>query len=569
MFKKLSLLALSAFAFMAGASAQNQAVLQGTIGNRTLNADTCYYLKGCVTVHNGTLNIPAGTRIFGIDNIVSGTNFPGTLIIDTTGYIIANGTSSNPIIFTSGKPVNSRLAGDWGGIVIAGNAPANQNCNGTAFTIEGPCTPIFAGGTNAADSSGSLTYVQIHYAGRAVQLNNELNSLTMAAVGSKTQIHHIQVTNALDDAFEWFGGTVNCHHLIAYNTKDDDFDTDFGYRGKVQFALALRLDTAAHDISKSHGIESDNNNDGASDYTCGTYKTSPIFSNVTLIGPKFCGVSTVNSEFEAAIQIRRNSRNSVYNSIVAGWNQGLRVDDRNPNPVTAGFDPTAANTLNDLLSFSYNTFANTGTPTLSTGNSWAANGCSGGTIADWVFATNGDPCEEAGNQALGVNPTGWNSLCGNFCSTRPNFAVSATTNVNGADFTSGDLSSGFDVVSYRGAFGTTDWTADWTAWCPQTVNYNCGTAPARPAANEAKVIFVPNPSNSTTYAVFNAEQTGKVRISILDKVTGKALRTVNSTIEAAGEQRVSFDASGLREGVYFVQVELANGMVISGQLSVR
>lgn len=566
MFKKLSLLALSAFAFMAGASAQNQAILQGTIGDRTLNADTCYYLKGCVTVHNGTLNIPAGTRIFGIDD---NNNLPGTLIIDTTGYIIANGTPTNPIIFTSGKAVNFRAAGDWGGIVIAGTSTANQNCNGSAFTIEGPCTPIFAGGSNAADSSGSLTYVQIHYAGRAVQLNNELNSLTMCAVGSKTQIHHIQVTNALDDAYEWFGGTVNCHHLVAYNTLDDDFDTDFGYSGKVQFALALRLDTSKHDISKSHGIESDNNNDAASDYTCGTYKTSPVFSNVTLIGPRFCGINTVNAEFESALQIRRNSRNSVYNSIFTGWPAGLRVDDRNPNPVTAGFDPTANNTLTNLLNLGCNTFANTGTAATSTGNSWTANGCSISVLA-WLGLASSPAatCKETGNQPLTVNPSGFSStLCGNFCSAAPDFTATAGNVSATVDFTSPDVSTGFDVVTYRGAFGATDWTIGWTAWCPQTVNYNCGTAPQKPAA--PKVTFVPNPSNSATYAVFNAEQTGKVRISILDKVSGKALRTVNSTIEAAGEQHVSFDASGLREGVYFVQVELSNGMVISGQLSVR
>lgn len=568
MFKKLSMLMLSAFAIATGASAQNQAILQGTIGNRTLSADTCYYLKGCVTVHDGTINIPAGTRIFGIDDAGG---FPGTLIIDTTAYIIANGTSVNPIIFTSGKSINSRAAGDWGGIVIAGTAHANQNCNGSPFTIEGPCNPIYAGGADDADSSGSLSFVQIHYAGRAVVADNELNSLTMCAVGNKTEIHHIQVTNALDDAFEWFGGTVNCHYLIGYNTRDDVFDTDFGYRGKVQFALALNLDTAIHDISKSHAIESDNNNDGASDYTCGTYVTHPIFSNITIIGPRYCGnLATVNAQFESAIQIRRNSEQSLYNSLITGWPLGLRIDDRNPNPVTAGFDPTANNTLNNTLSFSYNTFANTGTEAQFTGNSWVGDGCSS-SITAWLGLTAGlGTCRETNNQALGTSaPTGWNNLCGDFCSASPNFAV-GTTNVDATTTFAGELSSGFDAVSYRGAFGATDWTDDWTDWCPQSTPYGCGTSPMKPAAIQApKVSFIPNPTNGVTYAVFNADQTGKVRVSVLDKVSGKILRAANGTVQTAGEQRIAFDASGLREGVYFVQVELANGTVISGQLSVR
>jgi len=577
MFKKLSMLMLSAFALVSAASAQ-QVVLRGTIGNRTLDADTCYYLKGCVTVHNGTLTIQPGTRIFGIDTVISGTSYPGTLIIDTTGYIIANGTATNPIIFSSGKNAGSRAAGDWGGIVIAGSAHANQNCDGSPFTIEGPCTPIYAGGNNDADSSGSMKYIQIHYAGRAVVANNELNSLTLCAVGNKTVIDHIQVTNALDDAFEFFGGTVNAKYLVAYNTLDDDFDTDFGYRGKIQYGFALRLDTSKHDISKSHAIESDNNNDAASDYTCGTYKTRPVFSNFTIVGPQYkalyCGASyTVNSEFESAIQIRRNSAHSVYNSLITGWPQGLRIDDRNPNPVNPGVYPTIANTaisgVTNQLNFSYNTIANIATNYVSNPAAFTG-GC--GNMMAWFTGVSPAPttCREAGNQTPATNFTSWRSLCTDFCMASPNFSLSTIgSDVSLPNFAPADLDAFFDDVTYRGAFGTTDWTDDWTDWCPGSTNYGCGTAPLRPSADaETGVIFMPNPTNGTTYAVFTTEQTGTVRVLIMDKVSGKALRTTTAQVADAGQQKVAFNASGLNEGVYFVQVVLPNGRVISGQLSV-
>lgn len=576
MFKKLSMLMLAAFALISAASAQ-QVILRGTIGNRTLDADTCYYLKGCVTVHNGTLTIQPGTRIFGIDTVIGASSYPGTLIIDTTGYIIANGTVTNPIIFTSGKAAGSRAPGDWGGIVIAGKSTANQNCDGSPFTIEGPCTPIYAGGNTPADSSGSMKYVQIHYAGRAVVANNELNSLTLCAVGSRTVIDHIQVTNALDDAFEFFGGTVNAKYLVAYNTLDDDFDTDFGYRGKIQYGFALRLDTSRHDISKSHGIESDNNNDGASDYTCGTYETRPIFSNFTLVGPLYnanngCTPSyTLNSEFESAIQIRRNSSQNVYNSLITGWPQGLRIDDRNPNPVNPGIYPTIGNTavtgVTNQLNFSYNTVFNIATDFISTPAAFTG-GC--GTMTAWLNGTGPAACREAGNEFPAGNIGGLRSLCGDFCATNPDFSLSSIhADLDGANFTPADLDNFFDDVTYRGAFGTTDWTDNWTNWCPNSTNYACGTTPSRPSADaEAKVLFMPNPTNGTTYAVFTTEQTGNVRIVILDKVTGKALRTANGQVSDAGQQKIAFNASGLHEGVYFVQVQLPNGKIISGQLSV-
>jgi hypothetical protein len=174
-----------------------------------------------------------------------------------------------------------------------------------------------------------MQYVRIEYAGYAYQPDNELNSLTMAAVGSGTTISHIQVTYAKDDAFEWFGGTVNCKYLIAYKTQDDDFDTDNGYNGNVQFGIILR-DSVIADISTSEAFESDNNSGG----TATTIQTTAVFSNITAIGPRIDPTyGKGNSLYRAGAHIRRNTGISIMNSIFAGWNRGFQFDASSGVPV--------------------------------------------------------------------------------------------------------------------------------------------------------------------------------------------------------------------------------------------
>ena len=169
--------------------------------------------------------------------------------------------------------------------------------------------------------SGILKYVRIEYAGYAFQPDKEVNSLTLAAVGSGTTIENVQVTYAKDDAFEWFGGTVNCKYLIAYKTQDDDFDTDNGYSGKVQFGIVFR-DSLIADISRSEAFESDNNASG----TAISPQTTAIFSNITAIGPRATLTNTGNALYRGAAHIRRNTGISIYNSIIMGWPLGIEID---------------------------------------------------------------------------------------------------------------------------------------------------------------------------------------------------------------------------------------------------
>ena len=297
--------------------------------NITLKKENTYILQGLVyVVNNRTMTIEAGTTIKGS---YSGSDV-AALVITRGSKLVANGTSDNPIIFTSSSP--NPQSGDWGGIVLCGKAPINSTFQGKAglYQVEGGIDNAngdgLAGSGDAVvpapvpdDSSGRLQYVRIEYAGYAFQPDKEINSLTMAGVGSKTLIDHVQVVYAKDDAFEWFGGTVNCKYLISYKTLDDDFDTDLGYNGKVQFGLIIR-DSLLADGSRSEAFESDNDANG----TTAAPKTTAIFSNVTAIGPRSTTANIGNSLFRGATHIRRNTGISIFNSIIMGWPVGIEVD---------------------------------------------------------------------------------------------------------------------------------------------------------------------------------------------------------------------------------------------------
>src|SRR5690348_13335600 len=237
--------------------------LEGKITSDTvLRAKNVYILKGLVYIkNNAKITIEAGTVIKGayLDPI-------GGLIITRGSKIIAEGTADKPIVFTSNSP-NPR-SGDWAGIVLLGKAQTNASFNGTAGVgeIEGGVNNAdgdgLYGGTDDNDNSGIIKYVRIEYAGFAFLPDKEINSLTMGGVGKGTVIDHVEAFYAKDDAFEWFGGSVDCKYLIAYKTQDDDFDTDNGFRGKVQFGLIVR-DSLIADLSNSESFESDNDANGS------------------------------------------------------------------------------------------------------------------------------------------------------------------------------------------------------------------------------------------------------------------------------------------------------------------
>ena len=291
--------------------------LTGTISaNRTLDASKVYLLQGFVYVANGvTLTIPAGTVIRG--DLTS----KATLVVVKGGKLIAEGTATKPIVFTSNKAVGERNPGDWGGIILLGKS-INNNAGGDGI-IEGGIDVDLAhhGGTDAADNSGVLKYVRIEFPGIAYVQNNEINGLTLGSVGSGTIIDYVQVAYSGDDSYEFFGGTVNAKHLVSTANIDDAFDFDNGYAGKLQFLIAQRDPALADAQGQSNGIESDNS---ASQFSS-TPRTRPAISNMTIIGP---GTTGTDAKHEYANLWRKGSKMILANSIFINSRYGIDIRDK-------------------------------------------------------------------------------------------------------------------------------------------------------------------------------------------------------------------------------------------------
>lgn len=424
-------------------------VLSGKINaDRTLKNGNTYTLKGIVYVVDGAkLTIEAGVTIQGEKSS------RGTLVITRGCQILANGTEAKPIIFTSDATTPQR--GDWGGIVICGRAKTNNTFNGVQGVgeVEGGVNNSeglgLYGGADDNDNSGVLKYVRVEYAGYAYLPDKELNGITFCSVGRGTTVDHVQVSFANDDSFEWFGGTVDCKYLIAYKGLDDDFDTDNGYSGRVQFAIGFR-DSLVADISGSNGFESDNDAGGSS--YANFPQTSPIFSNVTLVGPRAALTNVGNSNYKRGLHLRRNTALSLFNSVVIGWPTGFLLDASTGTPTDLNITATPSRMI----------------------------------IANTIFAGNNTQLNYA---ASGAVPTGWTTLDftnyinraggGNTLLTNTSdvqltapFKYDNTIDINpaagspaltGGDFSNTRVASWFTATTYRGAAGSGDtWWKNWT-----------------------------------------------------------------------------------------------------------
>ncbi|MEM9691385.1 MAG: hypothetical protein AAGA56_02480 [Myxococcota bacterium] len=296
-----------------GGPGTSSSVLSGAVDSDiTLTAaDSPWLLEGIVKVEDGaTLTIEAGTVIQGDAETL------GTLVVQRGGQINAVGTADNPIVFTSERPEDVAAAGDWGGVIILGNAPimnADGNAGMAEATIEGLTMDELYGGDDPADSSGNLSYVRIEFSGVDLGDGNEINGLTLGGVGSGTTISHVMVRNTLDDGFEWFGGTVNGDHLIVFGCGDDAFDMDQGYQGTVQFLYAKSNNPTTDD---PHGFEMDS----ILDNTVTEQDTAPTIWNTTLCGS--AGAANPRN----GMRLRENFRGTISNALVLGFDIGLRVD---------------------------------------------------------------------------------------------------------------------------------------------------------------------------------------------------------------------------------------------------
>jgi hypothetical protein len=439
----------------------SKVTLTGDIStSKTLDATKKYTLKGFVYVTNGaTLTIPAGTVIMG-DKASK-----GTLIVTRGSKIDAQGTATKPVIFTSSQAAGARSQGDWGGVILLGKAPINP---GAEAKIEGGLVAtsggdekkyIWYGGTESADNSGILKYVRIEFAGIAFSPDNEINGLTMGGVGSGTTLSYIQVYRSGDDAFEWFGGTVNADHLIATYTWDDDFDSDFGFSGNIQFGVAHRYKNIA-DVSGSNGFESDNDANGSTNAP----QTKATFSNMTIVGPIATGnsASGINANFKNGAQIRRNSSESIRNSVIIGFPVGVYIDGTKGTPTIKN---TGATGVEGPLNFKNNILAGCVTPWKSDASATADS-----TLWKNFKAVASNTVITKAEDILLKDPNKFSANLGTPAGVPSFLLQAASPATTGASFTG--MSSFFQTVSYRGAFdASNDWTTGWTTWDAEATQY--------------------------------------------------------------------------------------------------
>jgi len=276
--------------------------LSGTITqNMSLNAGTVYTLKGPVVVDNGiTLTIPAGTRIEGYAE--DDAEEVAFLAVKPGGKIIAQGTASNPIVMTSSK-VNP-TPGDWGGLVICGNAITNLGTN-----VQAEVTGLRYGGTNPADNSGIYSYIRLEYAGAQINQDAEFNGFTFYAVGSGTTINNLLAYQGSDDGFEFFGGSVGGSNLVAIGNQDDSFDWTEGWNGTITNLYSNQASALAFSAD-SRGVEADNNQNDAMLAPI----SHPTLSNMTLIGRNNSAVTS-----EAGMMLRRGTRATINNVYIADF----------------------------------------------------------------------------------------------------------------------------------------------------------------------------------------------------------------------------------------------------------
>ncbi|BDD06155.1 hypothetical protein [Aureibacter tunicatorum] len=269
-------------------------------------AGTAIVLAGGVHVAEGvTLTIDPGVVV----KSKSGESI-AYLLVEQGGKIIAEGTAAKPIVFTSGEETPAR--GDWGGVIICGDAPVNGGDGEGERTAE--VGDVKYGGSNEADNSGVLKYVRVEYTGNAINDEKEHNGFTFNGVGSGTTLMYLQSHMGGDDAFEFFGGTVNAENLLATGAKDDSFDWTYGWSGKGTNWKAVQAEETG-----DRGIEADNN---SKDFTANPV-SNPTLDGITLIG----NGAEKDGKSVVGVKLRAGTNASIMNLVVSGFSgYGVEVE---------------------------------------------------------------------------------------------------------------------------------------------------------------------------------------------------------------------------------------------------
>lgn len=390
-------------------------VLEGTITeNTTLYASDTILLAGQTFVDSGvTLTIEAGTTIEALPD--DGNGLAPCLVIKRGAKIMAQGTATNPITFTSYLPEDMRNRGSWGGLILLGKAPINKS-GGEAF-VEG-LVGVPYGGTDASDDSGVLEYVRVWYGGRSIGQDNEINGITLAGVGNGTTVEHCEVAFNLDDGFEMFGGTVDLKYCSVLFVGDDAFDTDLGYQGRGQYLFAM-----IGEDDGNRGFEMDNDGSDMDK----SPRSQPKFSNVTIIAS---GDTSVVADNDQVLRLREGTGGDFRNMIIVdGKEYGVRVTD---DPTLAIITTTPGTDENYLYFSDNNIIYNCKTAQFKADYGWTA--------------IDADP----GVSAIGRED-------GGIVTVLPTTGGPAFNNIDAV--ISDDF---FETVTFKGAFGSTNWLLDWS-----------------------------------------------------------------------------------------------------------
>ncbi|MDR0892089.1 MAG: hypothetical protein LBN24_05695 [Mediterranea sp.] len=339
---------------------QSGNLLSGTLTAEETLESKEYILNGTVVIaEGGRLNIPAGTTIKAKEG------FSSYLLVAQGGQLFADGTAEKPIVFTanSGTP----KAGFWGGIILNGRAPiSGEKADKSDTGLTEIDNAYKYGGDKANDNSGSLSYVQILYAGARSTADIEHNGLTLNGVGNGTRIENIYVFESADDGIEFFGGTVNVKNLLVVNPDDDMFDFTQGYCGTLTNCYGVWESGYTSTESDPRGVEADGNLDGA--YPTHLRQSDFRIENMTIVN-NAAGTTDNVDRMQDVVKIRRGAKATIVNALVKGTGSATDLIDLNDSKGSGNPDSSISLTnhlnivgkeLNGTLNTPWQAAGNTG-----------------------------------------------------------------------------------------------------------------------------------------------------------------------------------------------------------------
>ncbi len=505
------------------------------------NSNNTYLLDGRVFVDSGAvLTIEPGTVIRG----KSGTGEEASVLVVARGAkIYAEGTKDKPIIFTAENDditdpsdIEFTTAETWGGLIVLGAATINGGTDGENY-IEGiPNEPrALYGGDNDDDNSGVIKYVSIRHAGIEIGEGNEINGLTMGGVGRGTTIEYVEVISNKDDGFEWFGGTVNGKHLIAAFCRDDAFDIDEGYRGNLQFLFAIQSSTTGDHCGEHDGAPKTNTN--------ATPKTYPVIYNATYLGSGQDGTSDGTRVFRMREAFGGEYKNSIFGDY-DGY--GVTVEDE--------YDPDARDRMADgELLIENNIWFN-----LAAGSEWTDVAKEGETwTSDYLAdSENGNTYEDPQLNSISREADG--GLDPRPTSDGPAYDNLAAIPVDGF----------FEDVDYKGAFGSENWAAGWTALAHYGILGDESPITHRITSRTASKFHLAAITKGADISIqYNVPKSESITLSLYNVAGAKIMDLVNGNVHA-GAYSVQLKKNLLSGGLYIARLKTQKGEQLSRAISI-